>query len=203
MIVNGKVRMYFGPFPAFLRIPLNLVYPAGHGKWSRVSGFCAAVVALFAFAGLIGNALRSSSLSSRSREWLGNACVLGFGLASPLLLLLGNLSIYNEAIIWGFSLSLAALFFAFRSRQAEGRALTRALLGFSVCAGGALLSRATFGAPFILIAPLIALEIRRENRITILIVLILPLAAAVMFHVWLSYAKFGSFTGVDFDYYIN
>src|SRR2546429_6732283 len=106
MIVDGKVRMYFGPFPAFLRIPLNLVYPAGQGKWSRVSGFCAGVVALFAFAGLIGNALGSSPLSSRSREWLGNACVLGFGLGSPLLLLLGNLSIYNEAIIWGFSLSL-------------------------------------------------------------------------------------------------
>ncbi len=67
MIVNGNVRMYFGPFPAFLRIPLNLVYPAGHGKWSRVSGFCAGVVALFAFAGLIGNALPSSPLSSRSR----------------------------------------------------------------------------------------------------------------------------------------
>src|SRR5204862_1656764 len=83
MIVDGKVRMYFGPFPAFLRIPLNLIYPAGHGKWSRVSGFCAAVVALFAFKGLIGNALRSSSLSLRSREWLGNACVLGIGLASP------------------------------------------------------------------------------------------------------------------------
>jgi hypothetical protein len=33
MIVNGKVRTYFGPFPAFLRIPLNFVYPAGHGKW--------------------------------------------------------------------------------------------------------------------------------------------------------------------------
>src|SRR5258708_2341032 len=40
MIVDGKVRMYFGPFPAFLRIPLNFVYPTGHGKWSRVSGFC-------------------------------------------------------------------------------------------------------------------------------------------------------------------
>src|SRR5438874_13739357 len=41
MIVNGKTRMYFGPFPAFLRIPLNLVYPAGYGNWSRLSGFCA------------------------------------------------------------------------------------------------------------------------------------------------------------------
>jgi hypothetical protein len=32
MIVDGKVRMYFGPFPAFLRIPLNFLYPAGYGK---------------------------------------------------------------------------------------------------------------------------------------------------------------------------
>ena len=40
MIVNDKVRMYFGPFPAFLRIPLNFIYPAGYGKWSRISGFC-------------------------------------------------------------------------------------------------------------------------------------------------------------------
>ena len=62
MIVNGKVRMYFGPFPALLRIPLSLIYPAGHGKWSRISGFCAGVIALFAFAGLVGTALRSSIL---------------------------------------------------------------------------------------------------------------------------------------------
>ena len=48
MIVNGKVRMYFGPFPALLRIPLNFIYPAGHGKWSRISGFCAGLIALFA-----------------------------------------------------------------------------------------------------------------------------------------------------------
>src|SRR5262249_55064769 len=203
MIVNGKARMYFGPFPAFLRIPLNLVYPAGHGKWSRVSGFCAGVVALFAFAGLIGNALRSSPLSSRSCEWLGNACVLGFGLGSPLLLLLGNLSIYNEAIIWGFSLSLAALFFALRSRQAEGRALTCALLGLSVCGGCALLSRATFGAPFILLTPILAWGLRRQNRITNLIALVLPIGAAIIFYMWLSYARFGSLSGVNFDYYIN
>src|ERR687887_1782519 len=53
MIVNGKVRMYFGPFPAFIRIPLNFIYPSGHGKWSRISGFCAGALALFAFAGLM------------------------------------------------------------------------------------------------------------------------------------------------------
>lgn len=203
MIVNGKVRMYFGPFPALLRIPLNFLYPAGHGKWSRISGFCAGMIALFAFAGLVRIALRSSPLSSRARNWLGNACVIGFALGSPLLLLLGNLSIYDEAIIWGLALSLAAIFFVFRSRQSEGRAATRALLGFSICAGGALLSRVTFGAPFVLIGLFLALGIRRDNRITNLAALILPLGAALIFYIWLSYARFGSLTGVNFDYYIN
>ena len=203
MVVNGKTRMYFGPFPAFLRIPLNLVYPGGYGKWSRLSGFCAGVLALFAFAGMVRTALGSSPLSPRARSWLGNACVIGFALGSPLLLLLGNLSIYNEAIIWGLALSLAALLFAFRSRQAEGNALTRALLGFSLCAGCALLSRVTFGAPFILIAPILALGLQRENRLTNVIALVLPLSAAVTFYLWLSYARFGSLTGVNFDYYIN
>ncbi len=203
MIVNDKVRMYFGPFPAFLRIPLNFVYPAGYGKWSRISGFCAGVIALFAFAGLVGTALRSSPLSSRAGNWLGNACVVGFALGSPLLLLLGNLSIYDEAIIWGLAWSLAALFFVFRSREAEGRTLTRLLLGFSLCAAGALLSRVTFGAPFILIAPLLALRIKGENRITNLAALFLPLSVALIFYAWLSYAKFGSLTGINYDYYVD
>jgi hypothetical protein len=203
MIVNGKVRMYFGPFPAVLRIPLNFVYPAGHGKWSRISGFCAGVIALLAFAGLVRMALQSSPISSRARNWLGNACLIGFAFGSPLLLLLGNLSIYDEAIIWGLALSLGAIFFAFRSRQAEGGALTRALLGFSLCAGGALLSRVTFGAPFILIAPLLAVGLARGNRATNLTALVLPLGAALAFYIWLSYARFGSLTGVNYDYYIN
>jgi hypothetical protein len=203
MIVNGKVRMYFGPFPALLRIPLNFIYPPGHGKWSRLSGFCAGIIALFAFAGLVQTALRSSLLSSRARNWIGNACVVGFALGSPLLLLLGNLSIYNEAVIWGLALSLGALFFVLRFQHTEGSGQTRMLLGFSLCAGGALLSRVTFGAPFILIAPLLALRIRPENRTINFVALVLPFAAALVFYLWLSYARFGSLSGVNFDYYIN
>ena len=203
MIVDGKVRMYFGPFPAFLRIPLNAIYPAGYGKWSRVSGFCAGVIALFAFAGLVRKALRCSPPSPRARNWVESACIVGFALGSPLLFLLGNLSIYNEAIIWGLACSLAALFFAVCSQQAEGIALTRSLLGFSLCAAGALLSRVTFGLPFILIAPLLALRLPRENRISNLLALLLPLGAAFVFYVWLSYARFGSFVGVNYDYYVN
>ena len=103
MVVNGKSYMYFGPFPAFRRISLNYIYPGGRGHWSRISGFCAGVIALVAFAGLVRRALRASELSTRWRNWLGNASLVGFALGSPLLLLLGNLSIYDEAIIWALA----------------------------------------------------------------------------------------------------
>jgi hypothetical protein len=203
MIVNGKPCMYFGPFPAFFRIPLNFLYPLGHGRWSRVSGFCAGMLALAAFAGLVRMSLRSSQLSPRWQKWLGNACLVGFAFGSPLLFLLANPSIYHEATVWGLAWSLTALFFASFSRNAEGRALTFSLIAFSLSSSFALLSRVTFGAPLIMIAPLLALRIRRENRLANLAALFVPLAAGLLFYVILNFAKFGSFTGATYDFYIN
>jgi hypothetical protein len=129
--------------------------------------------------------------------------MIGFALGSPLLLLLGNLSIYDEAIIWGFAWSLAALYFACRSRTTEGAALTRSLLAFSFCAGAALLSRATFGAPFVLIAPLLAIRLFHRQPIRNMAALFLPLGAALSFYLFLTYAKFGDFSGMPMKYNIN
>src|SRR4030095_5104155 len=116
----------------------------------------------------------------------------------------------------GLAWSLAALHFALRSRQSlsaaasrsdagavETSALTRSLLGFSLCAAGALLSRVTFGVPFILIALLLAFRLRPQSRMTNLLALVLPVGAAFAFYLWLSYARFGGFTGVNYDYYTN
>jgi len=203
MIVKGKTRMYFGPFPAFLRIPLNLVYPEGRGKWSRISGFGAGMIALGAFAGLIRMALRSSQLPGCWKSWLGNASLVGFALGSPLLLLLGNLSIYDEAIIWGLAWSLAALYFALRAGEAGAAALTWSLAAFSFCAGAALLSRATFGAPFLLIAPVLALRLIRKNLIRNGAALFLPLWAAFVFYLFLTYARFGALEGMPMRYSTN
>lgn len=203
MIVDGKPRMYFGPFPAFLRIPLNYVYPGGRGNWSRISGFCAGIIALSAFAGLVRTALRASQLSSCWQNWLGNASLVGFALGSPLLLLLGNLSIYDEAIIWALAWSLAALYFALRSRETEGSALTRSLLAFSFCAGAALLSRATFGAPFLLIATVLALRLFRRNPVRNLAALFLPIGAAFFFYLFLTYARFGDLSGMPMRFSAN
>jgi hypothetical protein len=203
MVIKGHARMYFGAFPAFLRMPLNAVYPAGRGGWSRISGFLAGEIALLAFAGLLADALKVSALSGRGRTWLGSACLVGFVFGTPLLLLLGSLSIYNEAIIWGFAWSMAALVFAWRSRKAEGRALNLYLLAFSICSGTSLLSRITYGAPTVAIGGLLAFLLIREKKLRFLPALLVPLSIFIGFHLWLSYARFGNFTGISFEHYTN
>jgi len=128
---------------------------------------------------------------------------VGFVFGTPLLLLLGNLSIYNEAIVWGFAWSMAALFFAWRCRNAEGRSLIFYLLAFSICSGACLLSRVTYGAPLVLIAALQAFLLIREKKLRLLPALLVPLSVCLVFHFWLSYARFGNFAGVDLNHYIN
>lgn len=203
ILIDGKPRMYFGPFPAFVRIPLNFIYPAGRGHWARLSGFGAAVIALLSFAGLLVDTLRSAPVSARARNWIGNLCLAAFALGSPLIFLLGNLSIYNESIVWGLAWSIAALYFAFRVLSRSGRNLSHALLAFSVSAGCALLSRATFGAPFLLIAVILAFRIRHEIRLSKLFVSFLPLGACFLFFLLFSYARFGTWTGVDYAHYVD
>ena len=203
MIVNGKTRMYFGPFPAFVRIPLNFIYHDGRGHWSRITGFCAGLIALGAFMGLVRMFLRESSLSSRWRAIIGSVCLVGFAFGSPLLLLLGNPSIYGEAIIWGLAWSMAAIYFACRVRKSAGRVLTWSLVAFSFCVGAAVLSRLTFGAPLLLISLFLAWPLLRTRQFRNLVALFLPLGIAMIFHFWLSYAKFGNFSGLKMTAYIN
>src|SRR4029453_16536205 len=96
MIVDGKARIYFGAFPSLARRPLNYLYPAGRGAWSRFCAFCAGILALAGFAGLVQTALRSSVLSTRCQNWVGGACLVGFVFGSPLLFFVGSPTIYNE-----------------------------------------------------------------------------------------------------------
>lgn len=203
ILIGGEARMYFGPFPAILRMPLNLIYPGGRGRWSRLSGFIAAELALIGFAGFILENLRGSALSRRAQILIGNASLFGFVFASPLLFLVGNASIYNEAMIWGFAWSTVALFFACRSRRAHGTKSVYALLGFSVCAAAALLSRATFGAPLVLIAIALAFYVAREQTGRRLAALLLPIGLGTLAFLLLSYARFGTWTGQDYSHYID
>jgi hypothetical protein len=121
-----------------------------------------------------------------------------------MLLFLADVSIYHEAIFWGLAWSLAGLYYADRSRRRSGGALTRSLLAYAFCAGAALFSRVTFGAPLFLIAPFLAFGLlRREHRIRNLAALLLPLGIAGLCHLWLNYAKFGDFVGAGIQYHTN
>ena len=61
----------------------------------------------------------------------------------------------------------------------------------------------TFGAPFLLIAPVLGLRLLRRNPIRNLSALFLPLGAAVVFYLFLTYAKFGDFSGMPMRYPTN
>jgi hypothetical protein len=202
-IVDGRTRMYFGVFPCLLRPLLNLIYPSGYGRWSRLCGFLAALLALLAFSMLVRDCLSASALTPHQRAWVGSFCLLGFVFATPFLFLLGNLSIYNEAILWAFATSITAIFFLDRSLGESGPRRTWYLCGFSTFAGAALLSRVTYGLPFLFVLPLLVHGLPREARRKNLLAVLLPLGLALFVHFALSYWRFGVFSGVDYRYYIN
>jgi len=61
----------------------------------------------------------------------------------------------------------------------------------------------TFGAPLVLVAPVLAMRLPRPNRSLSFAALLVPICAGIAFNVLLNYAKFGSLTGASYDFYIN
>lgn len=200
--VNGETRMYFGPFPALLRIGFNSLYPDGAGRWSRFSGAIAGLVALCSFFLVLTRALSRCCLPTAHRTLMGCSCLVGFALASPLPFLLGNLSIYNESMLWAFAWSMGAFYFVERIVTDENSSCW-ALAGFSIAAGAALHSRVTFGLPLFLLSPLLLLSGGGVNTRWRATFLLLPLLIAGGLYVGFSYWRFGSVTGISFSHYIN
>ncbi len=66
-----------------------------------------------------------------------------------------------------------------------------------------MLSRATFGLPFLLIAPVLIFRLPTKGRTSCIAALLLPVTAALIFYLLLSYARFGNWTGISYSHYIN
>ena len=203
LIVDGKTRMYLRaiscvrPHPAKPHLPERARVLVAH-LWvlrrndcaSRVRGIDPNRLTLVATVESLEELARKR-LSGRIRLWLPVA---------PASRQFINLRRSNRlGIGWVF----AALYFALRSRTAEGVVLTLCLLASFLAAGAALLSRATFGAPLLLVAPILALRFFKRNPIRNFAALFLPLGAAFLFHLFLTYAKFGDFSGMPLRYSIN
>ena len=198
--IDGKKYMYFGPFPALLRVvPIHLV-PSVYGNSARLSCLLAACLSLLWAARLAAHALeRNPWASAGQRRALLTATVVGFGLGTPLLYLVSCARIYHEAALWGLCGALFSLDMLLRllaGTISDRRGLNLLSVGFAVT----LLSRVTYALPLVLcmlfVVPLAGRRAwRAPERIRTLAGLglaLVPAAAGIVVQMWYNHVRFGS-----------
>ena len=208
-VVEGRSYLYFGPWPALLRIPLHWLAPDLFGQWARLSCLVAAALSLAAFALMAIRTLhKNRSLGDREKHFLLVTSLLAFGLATPLPFLMTQGSIYHESILWAFAGSIC-FGAGVIPRLHAPELLRQKLLLLSTIAGATFMARVTYGAPLYLILLLIAgTELVRRFRadrqgvrgeIANLFVALLPAGLTLVFCLWYNFDRFGSvFTFVDY-----
>jgi hypothetical protein len=110
---DGRTDMYYGPFPALLRIPVLLFTHRFDGRLTAPSLLLAFVVALI-FTSLLSwrirGLVRGAADVSLLEAVLSGALVVLVGLGSVFLFLGANTLVYEEAEMWGAALTLGAFF---------------------------------------------------------------------------------------------
>jgi 4-amino-4-deoxy-L-arabinose transferase-like glycosyltransferase len=191
---KGRTVMYFGPFPAFVRIAISALVPGWSGRLARLSCFLAASLSLFVVAAIARRELvENTTCPVRLKAALLYGTILGFGLASPLFLHASMAAIYHEAIWWGLFWNLFGLWLLFRVRLSGIKTRHVALLG--VATGFAMLSRITFALPLFLGLAYWSFTILRERPRALPMVVrsLIPFALMVSFQVWYNYDRFDQF----------
>ncbi len=206
---NGETYMYFGPLPALIRIIPNLISPDMHGRWSKISFLLAALICIISFALIVQYQLnKNHHIPNDDKKFLFNISLLGFGLGTPIITLVTQNHIYHESILWGLSLSICGVYFII-SIISQDNFNYRNLFCLSFCAGGAILSKFTFGVSIysallvILIFHFLKLGINRSNQLNLKLLLsISPALVALIFQFWYNNERFGSITTfIDFRYH--
>ncbi len=199
--VGDKLYLYFGPFPALLRILPNILIPSGSGQWSRLSCLLAATLSTVAAHALFQRALdRNTRLADSLRPILLMALTFGFGLGTPLVYLVSCGRIYHEAIIWGVAGALIALVpIVGILERGSGEPLDFVVLALG--AGVALLSRLPFGGPLYMIFTVLWLRqawqwrraaARPPRGVHGLLLAAVLATAACGFQLWYNNARWGA-----------
>jgi len=227
-IVNGKVFTHFPPFPALFRIILNKLFPSMYGKWSRISCLLASVLSIIAFILILNKILsKNDCLSQEDKNSIFSYSLLGFGLGTPLLILISCGSIYNESRIWAFSWSVWSLYFIFLLLLEPSKL---SLLLFSITSGFAITSREVYGIAMYMILFVFLIFFfkdyflyKTENALydqfilyknpkinkkllltTSVFTLIIPGIIILCFQFSYNHARFGSiFKFIDYKYYYS
>jgi len=199
-VVEGRAYMYFGPWPALLRVPMQWLASDLAGQWARLSCFAASMLAVAGFSLLVLRMLAKNIVLDESESrFLLLTSIMGFGLATPLFFLMNAASIYHESILWGLAGSLCFLA-VLVPRLDEPDALVSKLPLLATLAGATLLARVTYGGPLFLVLLLISLRacLRGGNMGKIFIAL-LPAGLMLLLQLWYNFDRFGSpWTFVDY-----
>ena len=198
----GHVVMYFGPFPALLRVLPDLLAPSRYGLWSRASSFLALLLSLAAIVAIARRQLAENNrIDPRGRTVLFFSTLAAVALGSPLVVVGSLANLYHEAILWGLCAALWGVFFALGVLRDDARAW-RSLALLSGAAGVALLSRVTFGLPLYVLVSGLALrllvrQVRRDGHPLVgaagrVALALLPAIAAGLLQLWYNHARFGS-----------
>ncbi|MDX2080893.1 MAG: hypothetical protein SFU53_08925 [Terrimicrobiaceae bacterium] len=192
--VNGKNVIYFGAFPAMLRMPLLVVFPWTFGELAPLLNWLGGLFCAGALYVMFREATRRAKLSGR---W-AVALALVFSLGSPVLYLVAVPTVYQEAILWALGFSLWTIAIAYRALRTGWSIGTLFLL--SLTTAGAMLSRLTFAVPLVAILGVVFLLTswtRREwllsaKMIGALALGLLPMVLGGLFLLWYNHARFGS-----------
>ena len=204
LTVGSRTVMYFGPFPALLRIVPNLLFPSLYGQWSRSSCLIAALLSLAAALALGRAALKTDGRALDRRRWIGLVTVaVGFGLGTPVVYLVSCGRIYHESILWALCGSLWGLHFIVRLLNRSISTLC-GLSGLAISFSVALLSRVTFAIPIAMALAILLVRalvewfrpgVNKTCRAKAVLLLVFAVSPAVVggaFQLWYTYARFGS-----------
>jgi hypothetical protein len=209
--MDDGTYIYFGPWPALLRLPIAAVTHSFDGRLTQPSMFLAFVVAL-AFTVHLAWRIRGLVLPEqpvgRGEQWMIAAFVFVVGTGSTLVYLGGELLVFHEAALWGAALAIGALD-AVIGFTTTGRG--RTLAWASVLTGLALFSRPPLGVgPLVALGLLLVVALLGRGGHLVgfpdglaLRRLALPLAAAVLvplaLYGALNVAKFGTPFSLPFE----
>ena len=109
-VVKGRTYMYFGPFPALIRMPVLLVTSRLDGRLTDLSIMLAMLVALICTSRLawkIRNLVSSASVSVKESVLVAFSVIV-VATGSVFVFLANTAIVYHEAEAWGAALAIAA-----------------------------------------------------------------------------------------------
>lgn len=163
-IVDGREQMYFGLFPALLRLPVAAVTEAFSGRLTVVSSWLAwllFVVSAWALADRAIDRLLADDASA-VRGPLTTLWKVAVALGTPMLMLAGPVWVFSEAIMWGVASCTLVQYRLFRELE-ESTPRNQWWLGGALAL--AVLNRPTLGLGCLLVVvAVVAVRTWRHRR---------------------------------------